>query len=272
MGHNSHVHIATVENISHNYTLIDHHDINGNPEIILIATHNWSDPGHANIYNNHHIGVWYNASRGKWAVFNQDQTAMPVGAAFNLSILSRTNWSFIHPVTRSNTVSHSTYIDNPLTNGKPNVAVFVTPLFMIRFSPPLSPGIYNNHALGVWYDTIASKWAIFNQDRAEMPFGGLFNVEIVSPENYPSFYEHVIYHVATSSNTRLNYSYFSILNGDNTPEMGLIVTQNYNPRGRGGAYNNHAVGLFYKADIGRWAVYNEDLTPMPIGAGFNVRE
>ena len=270
MGHFSHLHIATAANIANNYTFIDHHDLNDHPEIILTATHNWSAPGH--VYNNHHIGVWYETSRRRWTVFNQDRTPMPPGAAFNLSILRRTNWSFTHEATRDNTVSHSTYIDNALTNGKTEVAVFVTPLFLMRFSPTVSSGIYNNHAHGVWYDSTARKWAIFNQDRVDIPPGALFNVEIVSPENYPSFYEHVIFHVATSSNTRGNYSYFNILNGDNNPDMGLIVTQNYNPRGRGGTYNNHAVGLFYKTEIGRWAVYNEDLTPMPIGAGFNVRE
>lgn len=269
MGHNSHIHIATVENTSSNHTYIDHHDLNGNPEVVMTATHNWSVPGHANVYNNHHIGVWYDHTRGRWAVFNQDRSAMPIGAAFNLSILRRTTWSFVHRATSSNTVRNYTYLDNEFTNGKPDVAVFVTALYM---TGPLGGEIYNDHALGVWYDTRARKWAIFNQDRVNLPLGAHFNVEILSPENYPSFSEHVIYHVATSSNTGKNYTYFSILNGDNTPEMGLIVTQNYNPRGTGGMYNNHAVGLFYKADIGRWAIYNEDRSPMPIGAGFNVRE
>lgn len=272
MGHNSHVHIATAENTSYNHTYIDHHDINGNPDAVLIATHNWSVPGHPTVYNNHHIGVWYDRGRGRWAVFNQDRIDMPVGAAFNLSILRRTTWSFVHQATSSNTVGNCTYIDNWLTNGKTNVAVFVTALYESASGFPYGGGIYNDHALGVWYDGRASKWAIFNQDRAAMPQVALFNVEILSPENYPSFSEHVIYHVATSANTRDNYTFFSILNGDNNPNMPLIVTQNYNPGGIGGTYNNHAVGLFYESGLGKWAVYNEDRNPMPVGAGFNVRE
>jgi hypothetical protein len=45
------------------------------------------DPGGSGKYNNHPIGVWYDRDRSKWAIFNQDRAAMPVGADFNVAVL-----------------------------------------------------------------------------------------------------------------------------------------------------------------------------------------
>jgi hypothetical protein len=36
-------------------------------------------------YHNYHLGVWYSFAN-QWAIFNQDITAMPVGAKFNVLV------------------------------------------------------------------------------------------------------------------------------------------------------------------------------------------
>src|SRR6185369_6973955 len=48
----------------------------------------------------------------------------------------------------------------------------------------------------------------------------------------------------------------------------LIVTSNWNPRGEGGLYVDHVLGVFL--DGRRWAIFNEDMAPMTEGASFNV--
>jgi len=79
---------ATAGNTSGNYTLIDHPMTNGDPNAILIVTPNWNPGGGAlGTYNNHPIGVFYSSSIGKWAIFNQDLTTMPVNAAFNVLVI-----------------------------------------------------------------------------------------------------------------------------------------------------------------------------------------
>ncbi len=79
------VQIATVANISNNTTRIDHPDLNNNPNAIVFATQVWNPGGTGTgIYNNHNIGVYYTGS--KWAVYNEDLAAMPVGCGFNLLI------------------------------------------------------------------------------------------------------------------------------------------------------------------------------------------
>ncbi|HEY6406913.1 MAG TPA: hypothetical protein VIY29_05540, partial [Ktedonobacteraceae bacterium] len=58
---------------------------NNNPNAILFVTPNW-DPGGIFIYafETHPLGVWYNPSIKKWAIFNEDTTIMPLQAAFNI--------------------------------------------------------------------------------------------------------------------------------------------------------------------------------------------
>ena len=81
------VHRATSENISTNSTYLDNPLTNDNPNIILYVTQNWNPGGGAGTYNDHNIGVWYDPSRQRWAIFNQDREAMTEGAAFNVAVL-----------------------------------------------------------------------------------------------------------------------------------------------------------------------------------------
>ncbi len=81
------VHRATSENISSNSTYLDHPLINGNPDAILYVTQNWNPGGGGGTYNNHPVGVWYDAGRKRWAIFNQDRAQMPNRAAFNVVVL-----------------------------------------------------------------------------------------------------------------------------------------------------------------------------------------
>jgi hypothetical protein len=81
------IHHATPENISANSTYLDSPLSDGNPNAVLMVTHNWNPGGSSGKYNNHPIGVWYDPNRSKWAIFNEDRVAMPVGADFNVAVL-----------------------------------------------------------------------------------------------------------------------------------------------------------------------------------------
>ena len=81
------VHRATPENISANSTYLDNPQTNDEPNVILYVTQNWNPGGDTGTYNDHPIGVWYDSSTQRWAIFNQDREAMPEGAAFNVAVL-----------------------------------------------------------------------------------------------------------------------------------------------------------------------------------------
>ena len=255
------VHKATSANIFLNYSLIDHTLSNADPNAIVFVTSNWNPGGSSSgIYNNQNIGVWYSLTQ-KWSVFNQNTTApMPNNAAFNVLIPHPDASVFVHKATTGNTSGHITTIDYPLTNNKPNAILLVTP----NWNPGGVGGTYNNHPIGVYYT--GGKWRIFNQDFAAMPPNAAFNV--IVPRPGPG--EAVFVHQASAANTSSHVTFIDHPLTNGNPTALVLVTPNWNPGGGGGTYNNHPIGVYYDVFSGKWAIFNQNLDPMPLNAAFNV--
>ena len=80
------IHRASATTVSANTTIIDHPHCNGNPNAILIVTHNFNADTAATRYETEPVGVWYNGSR--WTIFHENNlVAMPVGRAFNVMVV-----------------------------------------------------------------------------------------------------------------------------------------------------------------------------------------
>ncbi len=94
------------------------------------------------------------------------------GSAFDVSALEPSETVFIHLATSESISENSTYLENRLINANPEAILFVTQ----NWNPGGEGGTYNEHPIGVWYDSDAQRWAIFNQDRAAIPEGAAFNV------------------------------------------------------------------------------------------------
>jgi len=77
-------HQTTDENTEGNSTYIDFDPINNTPGCILFVTPNWNPI--TRVYNDHPIGVWYNSTKGRWGIYNQDKKVMPIGLIFNISV------------------------------------------------------------------------------------------------------------------------------------------------------------------------------------------
>ena len=75
-------------------------------------------------------------------------------------------------------------------------------------------------------------------------------------------------HTASSSNTGGHITRIDKPATNGQPAADLLVTQNYNAGGGGDTSNNHPFGVYYSAS--RWRLFNEDISPMPLGAHFNV--
>jgi sortase A len=167
--------------------------------------------------------------------------------------------AFVHRATDENSRGDYTYLSDPSIDGDPNAVVIATP------TPDggRAAGDTYDHNIGVWYEPQAKKWAIFNQDRAAVRAGATFQVIVPGgPEKF----------VHTASPENISESSTSLddplVNGK--PEAILSVTQNWNPGGGGGVYNDHPVGVRYDAGRGRWEIFNKDGSAMPKGASFNV--
>jgi hypothetical protein len=167
--------------------------------------------------------------------------------------------SYVHRATDGNSRGNYTYLGDPRINGDPNAVVLVAP------APGRGEeaGADYGHNVGVWYEPGKKKWAIFNQDIAPMADGSAF--EVVLPPTSESFV-----HRAALPNIVGNATYLDNPLTDGEPEAEVSVTQNWNPGGGNGVYNDHPVGVLYDEDVDKWFVYNEDEARMPEGADFNV--
>ncbi len=167
--------------------------------------------------------------------------------------------AFVHRATPENSRGDYTYLSDPSIDGDPNAVVLATPT---PDRASTGDGTYD-HNIGVWYEPQARQWAIFNQDRAPVAGGTTFQVVVPGgPEKFV--------HRAGPENIEENSTYLDdpLVNG--RPEVVLSVTQNWNPGGGNGIYNNHPVGIRYDAGRQRWALYNTDGAAIPRGAAFNV--
>jgi hypothetical protein len=74
---------ATSSNSSGDATFINNSATNGKPGAFVLSTPNWNPNGAATgVSDTDPTGVWYDAP--SWAVFQEDTSAVPLGAAFNL--------------------------------------------------------------------------------------------------------------------------------------------------------------------------------------------
>jgi len=252
------VHVASTDNLLGNTTYIDHPLLNGDDSAIFFVTQNWNPQNLSGTYNAKAIGVWYDDIIGKWGIFNQDSSAMPEEAAFNVHIPVVDSTRFVHEATASNTSVQYTLIDNPITNNNPNATLFVTQ----NWNPAGEAGVYNNHEVGIWYDTIQQKWSVFNQDLAALPEGASFNILVASED------EATLVHTAIAANISNHTSIIDDPRINNNPNALLTVSQNWNPGGGTGIYNPHSFGIYYFN--GYWRIFNQDFAAMPENASFNI--
>lgn len=175
--------------------------------------------------------------------------------------------SFVQRAEPQNIRSNSTYIDHPQSNGNPGAILLAT------LSQSGDTTDYA-HSIGVWYDSGAKRWAVFNQDTAQMREGSTFDVIVAkeSPgDSSPAGdYEAIFVHRATAINVTDNATYVDHPSVNGEPNSTPSITPNWNPGGKGGTYNDHPTGVRYDSDRKRWKIFNQDNARMPVDATFNV--
>ncbi|MCS6843445.1 MAG: hypothetical protein NZ528_03840 [Caldilineales bacterium] len=256
-GPSAFVHRTTTSNRISNYTLLDNPLTNGRPNRLVFITQNWNPGGTGGTYNAKHVGIWYSHLYGKMSIYNEDETTpIPVNAAFNVYVPTPDAGAFVHRAATGNTAGHVTTIDHPLTNDNLYAPVFITP----NWNPGGAGGTYHNHPIGVYHSS--GRWRIFNQNLAAMPINAAFNVLVDSAG------ANVFIHKASSGNISGHVTTIDHPLTNDNANARLLVTQNWNPDGGSGVYNDHAIGVYYGG--GRWRIFNQDLAAMPVGAAFNV--
>jgi hypothetical protein len=77
--------VTSAANIAGNESIINNTLCNGDPNAILIITHNDNPQGTFHGETTHAVGVFYTGSA--WTIYNEDNTAMSPGLAFNVLII-----------------------------------------------------------------------------------------------------------------------------------------------------------------------------------------
>jgi sortase A len=167
------VHRATGENSRGDYTYLSDPSIDGDPDAIVLVTPTPDRRSTGDGSYDHNVGVWYEPQAQKWAIFNQDRAPVPDGTTFQVVVPGGPE-KFVHRAERGNTTEDSTYIDDPLVNGKPGAILSVTQ----NWNPGGGGGTYNDHPVAVRYDAGREKWAIYNTDGSKIPDGAAFNVAV----------------------------------------------------------------------------------------------
>lgn len=153
-----------------------------------------------------------------------------------------------HVSTLGNVVNNFTKLTHAAWNGHPEAVLLVQPV-----------GVTKN--VGVFYDTTSRQWAIFHQDKSPMRSDESFNV--VEPGAFV--------HRATRANSAGGWTRIDHPLANASPMAVLFVTQRWNPSASNGGYNDRTVGVWYEASTKRWAIYNEDRSPMGEGLEFDVK-
>jgi len=256
------VHSVRRANSRANYTLIEHSFLNGNPRARLLVTPRYSDVCHVGNpcpgrYHNHNVGVFYSVRDEKWAIFNQDSLAMQSGTTFNVRIEG--NFGLTVTAGRTNTEGDKVFLDFPGANANERAAVYVTATFFPHGQSP----IYNDHSVGVGFDTVRARWYIENEDGAPIPLGLIFNVKIVS---IPDFGGVRTFTAMSSGVYRRNEMIIVHPDFDDSRQI-VFATHRISPR-NGSTPNPHPTGVQF--DGRHWTVANQDRQQMPGGSVFNI--
>ncbi len=213
-----------------------------------------------------HLGLWFNVGSNAWNVFNQNNAeSLALQRRYFVLVNESSNSNLVHTNSAANTSFNVTTLDHPALNGQSSAIPIVTQ----RWDPEGDgSGIYNNGAIGVWYDTTVSpaRWKVFNQTPTQnLPLGAAFDVMI------PSFFALGAHAFRTDP---LSVP-VTVLNLDN-PLLNNIacahpyVTASYNPNS---IYVPANLVLSYNPTLdgrGNWAIERGDGLPIPSGATFHV--
>jgi hypothetical protein len=257
---------ATPANSSGDSTFINNFATNDLPGAILFITPNWDAGGVCGcIYDSSPVGVFYDTGNGQWAIFNENLSAMPAGASFNVLVVPAVSSSvFVQTATAGNSGGDSTFLNSSRTNGLPATRLMVTQVW----DPGGSGGIYNNHAVGVWYDSANGRWAIFQEDKANMTTGASFNVMVGTKKSGGGT---SALQTATTANTGGDTTFISNAKTTGNPNAVVFETPNWDAGGFCGCvYDSPPTGIWWSDTASEAAVFNEDHSSMPLNAAFNL--
>jgi hypothetical protein len=177
-GNGNYKHVVTAANISGFATQLDNPSLNDHSDRIVLATRDSADPNGTIYDDTHPFSVFYFAfgGPGSWFVSHNDSTSMNAGGTYHVYWQEPSLTAFTHTALAPNISSDYTVLSHPLLDGRPCARFHIT--------QSEAGGVFNPHFVGVFYSTFYGKWAIYNQDLANMQANAAFNVVIDEAQAY----------------------------------------------------------------------------------------
>jgi hypothetical protein len=252
------VHTATSTNTFGDYTVLT--EDNECSYAWIYATANWNPGGVYHGFDNHPIGVEFNESYA-WTIINEDGAPMPIGASFNVYIISPMSHD-PNPYTNvqvNKSSSYISFINDPMLNHNPSAILMVT--------QDLNPGssqynpIVNPHEIGIWYDSWLGEWTIYNEDKSPIPNGATFNYMLLPQSGlFPDGFTQV----ATSSNTSGDSTCINNILTNGNPNAIIFIVHEYS------GYFTDSSAVWYNPSMSEWCIFDGSFYNMPQGATFAV--
>ncbi|QIS14453.1 DUF7452 domain-containing protein [Nocardia arthritidis] len=230
------------------------------PDAVVFATAAWDSHGPGGLYVDDLPSIFWDSGPRCWCVYNASGNQMEIGSAFNvLYTLGDPNAFVVKTRTSDPAVTNRnvTYIDHDLTDHNPDALLLVNACL----NPGATGVTRQYHPIGVWYDPVRSKWAIFNQDMHPMEDNLAFNVKVFSRTG-PSFGSYAGFvHIAQPINSWSNFSYLTHEYCDGYPDRLVFVTPVWEsadaPGPTGGVFFPSYYGVRYAPSLGKWVVFNQ---------------
>ncbi|GER57972.1 T9SS type A sorting domain-containing protein [Patiriisocius marinus] len=248
------VHTATSENINGNFTIIDHPDLNENPNACLTYNHYFNPEG---VYNNNIDGLWYNSGASKWTIYNENFSEVMVENASFAIYIADEGKCFDHIAVPANIFGAETDIDHPeLNNSNPGPYTF--------FSSYYNPNaIYNPSNYGMNYVSSTNKRSIFSESITTIPEDSAYKILIATSATENDS------HTTSVASISGNGSVIDNPYLNNNPNALFVFTHYY---GLGGASSevllDSPLGIYY--DGSHWSIFREDLGVMPENVVFDI--
>lgn len=250
------LHVTTSANTTGPKSLVDHPATNGQPDAVVLITHNLNPNGTPpGPRNDHPMSTGYDEAAGRWYVWNVDRDPLATGLSFNVTAVRGLSSAWRHVAESPNLVGPATVLDHPDLNGN------AIALALVSKNPDSSGGarLVSTHEVGFDYD--GDRWALRLQTSSAMSPGMAYNLYAL-PADASSFLFR-----AVPGSYGLDQAWFSHPDADGNPDAHVQISV----RNDAGVTLNQPIGVWYDPVRARWAIFREDAGPMPGDATFVVR-